>query len=75
MNNNLAEQRFLQHLIILIKENLGTQVPMSKTSNDFDAGKSLAYHEVADLVMECSRLFNVPLANLGIADFDPDVLL
>jgi hypothetical protein len=70
-----SEQEFLRHLITLIRDKVHQQIPMSKAANDFESGKSLAYHEIADVVLECSRIFNVPLRSLGVSDLDPDMLL
>jgi hypothetical protein len=75
MNVNNVENRFLGHLIMVIKEKMEDLPPMSKAKNEFEAGRSLAYHEVADIIVECSRLFNVSLKDLGITDFNPDKLL
>lgn len=69
------ERNFLRHLILLIKENMEKQSQMSKSKNDFESGKSLAYYEVGGFVCECSRLFNIPLSSLGITDFNPESLL
>ncbi|MEB0261831.1 hypothetical protein [Mucilaginibacter sp. 10I4] len=49
--------------------------PISKTENEFQAGRSLAYHEVASLIVECSNVFNLPLEALDLFDFNPDNLL
>lgn len=70
-----TEQHFIQHFITVLKERIDELSPMSKAPNEFEAGKSLAYHEIADLVIECSRVFNINLNDVGINDFDPDKLL
>lgn len=72
---NNTEQSFIHHFITVINERMEQLHPMSKSPNDFEAGKSLAYYEIADLVVECSRIFNYPLADIDITDFDPDKLL
>lgn len=74
-DNNSTIKNFLTHLVILIKDNMEKQSPMSMAPNSFEEGKSLAYHEVADLVLECSRIFDFPLTELGINDFNPDGLI
>jgi len=70
-----VERRFIQHFVAVLKEQMEGLSPMSEAPNEFEAGKSLAYHEVADLVVECSRVFNVNLNDIGIEDFNPDKLL
>lgn len=70
-----AEQKFLRHLLLLIRDQTNTLPPMSRTPSKFEEGKALAYHEVTDFVLECSRIFEVSLAELGVQDLDPDRLL
>jgi hypothetical protein len=69
------KELFLQHLLQLIKERANELSPMSNALNDFEAGQAIAYHEVMDYVLECSRIFDLPLSELGIYDFNPDKLL
>ncbi|WEK34569.1 MAG: hypothetical protein P0Y53_18945 [Candidatus Pseudobacter hemicellulosilyticus] len=76
MDNRLStEQEFFRHFIKLIEEGIRKQTPMSKAPSDFESGKALAYHEIADMIVECSRIFNIPLNTLGIEDINPDILL
>ncbi|SFF33252.1 hypothetical protein [Spirosoma endophyticum] len=75
MDASSKKELFLGHLIQLIQENMRATTSASKAKTDFDAGKSLAYYEVADLIIECSNVFNVPLSDLGITNFEADRLL
>ncbi len=75
MNNDTKEKLFLQHFVMLVKEKIDQLPSISNAINDFEAGKSLAYHEIADMIVECSNVFSYSLKNLEIADFNPDKLL
>ncbi|MBV4360345.1 hypothetical protein [Pinibacter aurantiacus] len=66
---------FLQHFVQLIKERTDELTPISSAPNDFEAGKSMAYHEVADYIVECCRIFDVSFSDLSIRDLDPNKLL
>lgn len=70
-----SEQLFLRHFIGLIKERMAELPPMSKASTEFEAGVSLAYHEVSGFILECSQLFNIPLKSIDGEGIDPDMLL
>ena len=69
------EREFLVHLITLIREGMSRTNPASSASSESEAGRALAYHEVGDYVVECSRVFEVPLSSLGIDGFDPEKVL
>lgn len=71
-NNDDSLKLFLNHYVTLIKEQLDSIVSSEKPVSEFESGRKLAYYEVADLILECSRLFNVPLSGLGIENFDPN---
>jgi len=74
MENNKAEL-FLKHLLLLIKEQMDEISPMSKAENEFQSGRSLGYYEVAGLIVECSKVFDLSLESLNLTNFNPDVLL
>ncbi len=71
-NNNTI---FLQHLLQLIQEEADQISTMSSASDSFEAGKAFGFHQIMGYVLECSRIFEIPLRELGIVDFDPDKLL
>lgn len=73
--NYTKEQYFLRHLLTLIDTEVNELDPLSKNKSDFESGRTIAYYEVADFIVECSRLFEVPLEDLGLVGFNPDKLL
>lgn len=70
-----SEQNFIQHFVMVLKEKMNEIYPMSEAPNEFEGGKSLAYYEVADLITECCKVFDINLKDLGIDSFNPDKLL
>lgn len=66
---------FLQHLLQLIQEEANKINAMSESPNSFEAGKALGFHQIMGYVLECSKVFGIPLSDLGISDFNPDKLL
>lgn len=75
MSNNDNSNLFLQHLIILVRDRINELTPMSRTLNDFENGKSLAYYEIGGFIEECSRIFNLPIEKLGVTNFSREKLL
>ncbi|GAO45400.1 hypothetical protein [Flavihumibacter petaseus] len=65
----------LKHLVQLIRNRADELAPMSKASNDFEAGKAMAYYEVTGYIVECCRIFDIAISDLSNEDLDPDKLL
>lgn len=72
INNEDNFKLFLGNYITLIKEQLDNIVSSEKPMSQFERGRKFAYYEAADLILECSRIFNIPLSDFGIENFDPD---
>jgi hypothetical protein len=67
IDKNSVSYKVLQHFVASLKEKMDT-MPVKKTEQD--SGRSMAYYEATDLILECSRIFRVK-----IKDFDPEKLL
>lgn len=66
---------FLQHLLQLIQQEADEISSMSSAPDSFEAGKAFGFYQIMEYILECSRVFGIPLSELGISDFDPDKLL
>lgn len=75
MENLTNEEKFIEHFILLIKENMDTLTPMSKANDNFESGKTLAYYEVGSMILESAKIFEISLDKFGIYDLDPERLL
>lgn len=47
----------------------------SRETDDFSIGKSMAYYDVMTNLIDAAKFANIPLEELGIAGYDPDIWL
>ena len=59
------EELFIGHFIDVFKEHLDEIHPLAQSPNDFESGKSMAYYEIGSLIIECSKIFKVPLEDFN----------
>ena len=67
-----AHAYYLQDLGHFIRE-YGLQAKKdAESADEFDKGRAMAYYEVLSLMQQQADAFGLPLAELGLGDFDAD---
>lgn len=64
------EKLFIEHFIQLLQGNMAKIYPISLSPNEFESGKSLAYYEIASLIIESSEIFKLSLDNFDEKSID-----
>ncbi len=68
---------YLHDLGLLIKEmalkaKRDSDEPASDSDRGFNLGRLMALHEVVSLMQQQAEAFNISLAEIGLADIDPE---
>jgi hypothetical protein len=65
---------YLRDLGFLLREYAEKAVRAARRpdATEFEQGRRMAYYEVVSLMQDQARTFDLPLADLALADLDPD---
>ncbi len=69
MVNRIDLQVILEEVLLAARQH---GLEAAKGQKEFDHGLAMAYYDVVTVAIEHAQLLDVDLADLGLADFDPD---
>ena len=59
----------------LLSKAKAAKLEATQSDEDFDRGYKIAFYDVLSLLIQQADAFGVPLKDIGLSDFDPDIEL